>query len=534
MTATARADVDDAEADRGAPPGAFGAERLPAFPVKALPEPFAGWAEAVAEAHQVPLDLPGMAALAVVAAAVSGKLDVEIRAGFVETLNTYVIVEAESGARKSAVVREAVGSLHAFEIEENARTADARRAADDDREVAEALVEAALKGRKTQKDPNARADAKAEHSAALGALDALPRPRPPLRLLADDVTPERLVGLLAEQDGRLAILSAEGGLLGSVLGKRYAANGGSHVDPLLKAHGGEPIRVDRVGRPPVYVARPTLTLALFVQREILRGLAADASLRGVGFLARFLYALPASMVGSRRIAAPPVHDDVRRQYADAVVALLRLPLNLDDRGDPVPRRIRFTADADQALREFEAALEPRLAEDGDLAGIGDWAGKLVGAVARVAALRTLAGSTYGIAAGRGEPREVPRADVDHAITFGHYAIEHALAAFAAMGSAPEQEIARRLAGWIARKELREFSERDALRALCGGRASVTEAADLIEPLAILRDRGFIVLAEDVAVRRLGRPHSPTWLVNPAVHARGIASVPSERTRENER
>ena len=74
------------------------------------------------------------------------------------------------------------------------------------------------------------------------------------RLVADDVTPEAAGTLLAEQNGRLGILSAEGGILGIIAG-RYN-NNIPNMDIWLKGHSGDPIRIDRKGRPPEYIPNP--------------------------------------------------------------------------------------------------------------------------------------------------------------------------------------------------------------------------------------------------------------------------------------
>ena len=132
---------------------------------------------------------------------------------------------------------------------------------------------------------------------------------PPIpRLVADDVTPEAAASLLAEQGGRLAIISAEGGIFDIIAG-RYSGNV-PNMDLWLKGHSGDPMKVDRKGRPPEYVRRPALTLGLMIQPAVLSAIAANRQFRGRGFLARILYAYPVSKVGHRAIApAPPATDD---------------------------------------------------------------------------------------------------------------------------------------------------------------------------------------------------------------------------------
>src|SRR5690606_7418544 len=107
---------------------------------------------------------------------------------------------------------------------------------------------------------------------ARDALDDAERAVPPLpRVLADDATPEALVRLLADH-GRIAVVAAEGDVLRIVDG-RYARDGAARLGELTRAWSGDPIRVDRIGREPVHVPRPALTLALAVQPSVVPSLA---------------------------------------------------------------------------------------------------------------------------------------------------------------------------------------------------------------------------------------------------------------------
>lgn len=66
----------------------------------------------------------------------------------------------------------------------------------------------------------------------------------PLHLIADDITPERCATLLAENNGRLSILSSEAALFEIIKG-RYSNNGSANFEVFLKGYSGDEIRVDR-------------------------------------------------------------------------------------------------------------------------------------------------------------------------------------------------------------------------------------------------------------------------------------------------
>jgi len=75
---------------------------------------------------------------------------------------------------------------------------------------------------------------------AASMAEAMPVPVMP-RLTADDVVPEQAATIMAEQGGRLAILSAEGTFFSVIMG-RYT-NGTPNVELALKGHAGDRVQV---------------------------------------------------------------------------------------------------------------------------------------------------------------------------------------------------------------------------------------------------------------------------------------------------
>jgi hypothetical protein len=284
---------------------------VPPFPVDALPAWVADMVLAVAEFTQTPLDLPGCLALAALSTAAGGRAEVEVRPGWREPCNLYTVVAMPPGSRKSAVFAAMTAPLLQAEeqLVEQARPriieAELARKVDQ-REAERRSVDAA-----NMRDPAARAEALS--AAADAALQAeTPVPSLP-RLIADDVTTEAAASLLAEQDGRLAVLSAEGGIFSTLAG-RYSS-GVPSLEVFLKGHAGDLLRVDRKGRPAEHVASPALTLGLALQPEVLTDIARMPGFRGRGLLARMLYSVPEKTVGRRQIGAPAVPAPVDRTYA---------------------------------------------------------------------------------------------------------------------------------------------------------------------------------------------------------------------------
>ena len=338
-----------------------------------------------------------------------------------------------------------------------------------------------------------------ERSAAVVALDELTVPVEP-RLFTADATPEALASLLFAHGGRMAVLSAEGGIFELMAG-RYS-NGVPNLDVFLSGHAGDLLRVDRKGRPAEYVERPALTIGVAVQPAVLRKAAAVPEMSGRGLLDRFLYALPRPNVGFRDIDPPPVPDAIRDAYAATV---RRLAAALDGGDGPVT--LRFTPDATVVLAAWSTELEPRRRPDADLGHIQGWAAKLDGATVRIAGLLHLA---RHVTDGRDRPIEADT--MEAAVNIGRYLVAHALAVFDYMGADPRLEAARRIGRWIVATHQATFTQREAFRALRGQALFAT-----IERLAV----GLAALDEHGWVRQLapergpGRPRS-RYETNPAI------------------
>jgi replicative DNA helicase len=328
-------------------------------------------------------------------------------------------------------------------------------------------------------------------------------------------TPEALAGLLAAH-GRIGLLSPEGDVFDQMAG-RYNQAAGPNLGVYLKGHAGDLLKVDRRGRPPEYVERPCLTIGLAVQPEVLQGLAGRPGFRGRGLLARFLYSLPASLVGRRQAGAPPVLTAVADRYAlelQALAASLATPAGAD------PTLLTLDPQAGELLLGFERDLEPRLAAgSGDLAHLAGWAAKLAGATCRLAGLLHLAARLRD-----GWARPIGADTFAGAVRLADYLVEHARAVFDLMGADPRVDDARWLLDWIARTRQVQFSRRDAHQA---ARGRFRKATDLEPALTLMEEHGWLRRVDaDPPGPKGGRPSSPRFVVNP-LHPSSEPSQPSK-------
>lgn len=472
---------------------------LPVFPVGGLPEWLRSFVLALAEATQTPVDMAAMFSLAALATVVAGHVQIEPVAGWCEGLNLFITVAMEPGSRKSAVHREIIAPIVAYEqlLLEQTQPDIAEQATI--RRIAEAQLNKIEKAAAAATDPSQRLTLEEQARTCASALDRLHVAAAP-RLFTTDVTPEKLASLLHENQGRMSVLSAEGGVFDIMAGRYSGAI--PNIDVYLQGHAGDPIRVDRRGRPTEFINRPALTIGLAVQPYVLAKAARVGDFGGRGLFDRFLYGIPPSTVGYRKTDSSPAPGAIRQRYDTSLRALAAM---FERFAEPVT--IHLGIDASALFSPWRAAIEPRRRPDADLGHIQGWASKLDGHVARIAGLLHVAETMT-----TGWDVPVSGATMSAALDIGNYLIVHALAAFADMGTDPRLDAARRIGLWVVAGRHVTFTKREAFRAL-RGQAMFPTVERLTAGLDALDDHGWVrPLATE---RRPGRPQS-RYEANPAI------------------
>ena len=492
---------------------------VPDFPLQILPPWLRNWVEAEALATQTPPDLAGLLSLATIGAGMATKYRVIIRDGWSEPTNIFVVNALPPGERKSVVFRDVMAPVQEFEKEEIKRMEPV---------IAEAAsvhrtLEARLKHieNKAVKEEDALERDKFKQDAKQVAKDLAEHDVPDVpQCFCDDVTPEKLANLLARQGGRMLLASAEGTAFEIAKG-RYSDT--ANFDVFLKRHSGDPLRTDRITRSGEKVERPALSCALAVQPDVIRGLADQNSMKGRGFLARWCYSVPRSHVGSRSIAPPAVPEVVAQEFQRLMMMVWRLQGTTDQKGQPAPHWLRFSAAAESIFQEFEKWLEPQLADGEELSYLAGWANKLAGLVARIAAILHVAEAVGNEALGSLDP--ISQTTVKAAICLGKdYLLPHAQAAFGLMGGDPRLEVAHAVLGWIARhfegcgsSECSEYAPLSVSRRdIHQGCRRKFQTVDDVDPIIeILVKYGWLRPYGDGKPGRGGN-QSPQYHVNPAI------------------
>ena len=462
---------------------------LPEFPTDALPPAIRDYVEAVAETTQTSADMAAVASLAILAICVQGKYRIWGKPDWWEPLNLYCVIALPPAERKSAVISLMTAPLEEYEKEVNA-TLDAQII---ESQMMRSILE---KERRSLEDKVSKGKATADDVSNKAKEIAAFKEIRQLKLFVDDVTSERLTSILAENRGRAAIASAEGGIF-DILNGIYTKN--VNIDVFLKGHSGDTIRVDRIGRASELIDHPALTMLLAVQPDVLHGLMTNGTFHGRGLTARFLYSIPKSNRGNRKFYTNPISDAVKSSYNH----LIRTLLVKDENDEP----LRLTQGATLILEKLYLNTESRFHTD--LAEIESWAGKYTGAVLRIAGLLHIAENN-----GIPEFSDVSEQTMKNAARIGEYFLEHAKAAHALMGADPVNKQGEYLLSKIQKAQVREFSRRDAMR-MCRG----IKTAESIQPvLNRLCEYGYIAPKSMEPVLGVGRRPSEVYLTNPCLLA----------------
>ena len=412
-----------------------------------MPKIIKDYVVAVAETTQTPVDMAATASLAIMSLCMQGRYKVIGKADWNEPVNLHTLIIAEPSERKSAIIGLMLRPINEYELkynQDNGYRFEASRIHKSALEIKKKTIENQFaKGKATENDVT-------EVSKQLDSFKEVK----PKKLYVDDITTEKLTSVLADSDGKTAVISTEGGIF-DVLAGMY--NKSVNIDVFLKSYSGDSIRVDRIGRSGSFIEHPTLTILLSVQPSVLSQLISNTTFEGKGLTTRFLYALPESLIGKRKFHTSPIPSEVSRLYDMKVKDVLNEEENLID--DQI---VRLSSEASAIFEAFHDENEKIMGENTE---IKTWRGKLVGNVLRISALlarfnKDQFNPFFDIT----PSLEISKDDMANAISIGRYYIEHAKASYSLMGIDPINKQAEYVLTNIKKNGFYEFSKRDILRA----------------------------------------------------------------------
>lgn len=426
---------------------------LQPWPAGVFPAPFDRFVHELSRSTETPIELSSMLTIAAVATASHTKYEVAIKEDYKEPVNIWIAAILPPASRKSKVHGEITSPLKAWEIEQ--------------KELMKPQIEEALSRRKTQelriKELRNQASKASEPSfeelnEKISTLEGQLEDAPNYpQIWASDATTEHLGTIMSSNREAIALLSDEGGIF-DILAGLYS-DGRANIDLLLQGHSANSVRVDRVSRSSIFLERPVITMGLAIQPEVIKTICNNKKFRGRGLLGRFLYVFPKSNIGSRNFDEPAMDAEAKILYREAMKAILDRPLS-SKLGKSSPQTLILTEGALNKWRDYAWTLERLMSEElGVLSHITDWAGKLAGAIARLAALLHIMRYWSGMP----ENHPISLDDMNSAVKIGHVLNGHALKVFNAIQESDELPMARMIQSWLIEKRLPTFTLREANR-----------------------------------------------------------------------
>lgn len=452
------------------------------FPTHALPLIYKEYIKTVSDNLATPIEMGALSGLAIVSACIQGKVFVQPKEDYRESINLYILVIAEPGERKSPLLKLLSAPLYEYEKKTN-----------EERKIKIRKEEMKLKALRNELSKYEDNCCYEQALKVQQQIDDLCKNKTKLlRLTADDFTIEALTSLLAENEGRMSVISSEGGMFNNITG-RYSNK--SSFETLLKAYTGDTIRVDRKGRESELIESALLTILIMAQESVLEGIMDDGDLRGQGFLGRFLYCKPISPMGTRVYDTPPLNHELMSKFNELLVNLLSIEgINI----------LTLSDDAKEVCRNYFNWLEPQLVSN--LNEIRDWASKLHGTTLRIAGvLHCIENNGLGDSV-------INENTMKNACRIAIYCISHAKIAFSIMGTSESVIKANFVLRKLESIDSLEITKRD-IYLLCRSRY-FKKAEDINDALELLVEHGYIRVKKGIDTNTVGRKPSPVYELNP--------------------
>lgn len=465
----------------------------PRLPYHEWPPILREYAIAASIETETPVELPALLALGCIATAIQGVAKVEIKPGYLEPCCIYFNLVLPPASRKSAEINRAVRPFVHWEAEQ-------RKCFIEKIKTAESLL-ATHKARVKELRKRAINDPSGKKAAEIAEELALIEAQEPVipivpRIFTSDVTTEHLATMMGQQNGVMAVISSEGGIFETMAGRYNQQT--PNIDLYLQAHAGDSVRIDRGSKAPIILDDPRLTMVLAIQPDVVAALSTKPGFRGRGLLGRVIFCFPPPGIGQRTGETQRMHPDVDGAYNSLITTLL----NVSNANDPYT--LRLEPKAFEEWLSFWKSVEIKLADGGEYEHMRDWAGKLPGAVGRIAALFHSARYPKDL-----DTRKISLEDMQAAIATGEVLAEHAVLAFTHIGADVDIEDARLLLKWIIRREVKAFTVRDVQR---NYGARFKKADDVLPPLDVLKERGFI---REIPTKKSGRT-CVVYEINPLI------------------
>lgn len=446
LVTTPTATEPDKTAGEWPTPTPLPTRRQPApWPTGVLPEWAENYARTVGLQVGVADEIPLTFALGAISTILNGTVTVQVADSWTEHTNLYLAALAPKGAGKSPAAKFMINPVFAIEADRREAAAEALDAYAYDAQVL-ARQRKALEDNLSN-DPTTR-----QQALDLAAQErALERP-PGGDMFCGDITPEKIVEMLADNGERIAVADTEGALLAIVAG-RYSQNRSNNAQLVLKCWSGDDHRHARVGnagskQPPVHLRHPRMVIALAIQPKAWTDVLDNPGLVELGFADRFMVSYPPPRTGWTPDARRTINRDAKTAYETGLQTL-----------ENTTRENRYGLNlrlSDHAIDTFDAMRrthQRRSSPLGDLAHAGEFLRKVEASTARLAGILHLAwGHTHH--------DQISGDTMTQATRMAAYWVDHHISAEGVPGIIRDAE---KTLQWLANRDEATFTTRDTLR-----------------------------------------------------------------------
>jgi hypothetical protein len=413
------------------------------FPIHTLPNWITSHTQQTAQNIQTPEDLPLVLALSALSVATLGNTKICYpRQNWTQPLNLYTITALPPSTGKSPAKNAIFAPLEEHEQQRIQQAQQQKLQYEQDKRILEGR-------RKTNEDKAIRHNSgsveaqSAQHEAA-EANQELVNLKPPSngQLILDDTTAEALGVALQQNNGRIAIVSAEGGVFDKLAGM-YNDQGATNIDIYLEAWSGGRHTVNRIKRDPIHIPSANLAIATTIQPHTLAQIGANKTFAGRGLLARFLVSYPTSNIGYRDRLRHTTHNtDTEQLYNENLTHIART-------NDTTQRTITLDGPASDHFAQWDQNLEHQLQLGATLEHIPEWIGKLRANTIRIAGLLHIAWME--------QTDTISLKTMQHAIEIAEYFLKHIIHIAEQWTTLEGNEHAFRVVKWIQDDKIEEFT-----------------------------------------------------------------------------
>jgi hypothetical protein len=294
------------------------------FPTEVLPTPYAEMTRETARTVGVSERLSGPIVIGGISSSIGKGLCAELIPNKTTRGNLYLIPAAISGGGKSETARRILEPI--FETDKAIKeqwqsqvgpSLEARQ------EILTREIDAIRRQCKANSSPEERDALVAAITEKKKQLQQIADENTQPSLIVEDVTIQKLAMVMAKNGETAALISEDGAdVVNNLLG-RYNSLERPDDAIFVKAYSGDSVHVDRVGRPPVVLTRPCLSMVLLIQPKRLESLLSQPELTDGGFLPRCLLVREDGCPSEISPDMPPIPREILNSYNQAIRELIQ-------------------------------------------------------------------------------------------------------------------------------------------------------------------------------------------------------------------